>query len=911
MWRTVRTEHYRVHYPAVAEPWSLSMAAQLEEIRARVAIEVGWAPDRVVDVIVRDPVSSANGSAWPFVGGPRLDLWVTPSGSGATSDDYRTWSESLMVHEDAHLVHLLRDSRNPLFRSIQPLLTVAPTTLKAPRWVIEGYATVVEGRLTGLGRPHSDLRAVLLRELAADGRLPTYGELNGTERYRGGSFAYLVGSAYLEWLEARQEPGSLRRLWARLTARVNRSFDDSFTGVYGASPSELYARFCAELTHDALELQRLRGPERGELWVHLPGHTGRPAVDADGARIAATRFEGDKPPALVVWAAAPDAKALERAEERLAKVLEADPEDVAPVPPPHPPREQLGKRRSLARPALEARWLPGDGGLLLTVSTRDRTGRARPDLWVWDPDGGGTRRITRGADVRSADPAPDGTWAVAVRHAWGQSQLVRVDLDTGALEPLSSFAPDVVFDHPRLSPDGRRLAWQELRGHGWMAVIEDLEDGTRWTLGPDPAVRVSDLAWTRDGTALLAIRGAAGELEVATVWSAEGARGVHTSTGGRALSVEPLGDRALVRRADAAGVDLLSVELEPPGPAPEPADHAFITRGRAPTVPELTPAPLQPPRRYGLGRTEGRALLGGAFRPDAAHGSVGARFGDIVGRRDLLLQASWGGERAVTGGRAAVAVRALPVEIVASGFAASEGELERGGGALEARHRVAGSIVAGGGAVGGFADVPLADGEGLARVAGHGRLWAGVREGSRGALRGGVRASGRVSAYDGATSMGGQGTASLGLGRRSGPRVRYGMGVTTATDPLDQFALGGLATAIWPDGVDAFVAREGAFVPGVATGAIHQRAELAWSGPVELFAVQHRMGPSFDRIDSWTSVGLEVSDAFDAQPFVRLPAGAASLGLACGVQDPLLGWVRDPCTAVSEYTVWGSLSWTL
>jgi hypothetical protein len=43
--------------------------------------------------------------------------------------------------------------------------------------------------------------------------------------------------------------------------------------------------------------------------------------------------------------------------------------------------------------------------------------------------GSHVERITRLADVRDADPAPDGTWAVAVRNRHGLSELVRVDLD--------------------------------------------------------------------------------------------------------------------------------------------------------------------------------------------------------------------------------------------------------------------------------------------------------------------------------------------------------------------------------------------------------------------------------------------------------------------------------------------------
>jgi hypothetical protein len=105
--------------------------------------------------------------------------------------------------------------------------------------VLEGYATVIEGRLTGAGRPSSTIRALILRRWAENGRLPTYAQLNSDRRFLGMSMAYLTGSAFLEWLE--QQPGvapdALRNLWSRLTARHRRSFDEAFIGVFGDRPT--------------------------------------------------------------------------------------------------------------------------------------------------------------------------------------------------------------------------------------------------------------------------------------------------------------------------------------------------------------------------------------------------------------------------------------------------------------------------------------------------------------------------------------------------------------------------------------------------------------------------------------------------------------------------------------------------
>src|SRR5689334_13834271 len=129
---------------------------------------------------------------------------------------------------------MLRPSRNPLGQVLEKfVLPLNPITLHAPRWVLEGYATVVEGRLTGAGRPSSTIRALILRQWAENGRLPTYAQLNSDQRFLGMSMAYLMGSAFLEWLEQRNGPDALRNVWARMTARQRRSFDAAFTGVFG------------------------------------------------------------------------------------------------------------------------------------------------------------------------------------------------------------------------------------------------------------------------------------------------------------------------------------------------------------------------------------------------------------------------------------------------------------------------------------------------------------------------------------------------------------------------------------------------------------------------------------------------------------------------------------------------------
>src|SRR4051812_25211919 len=199
-WRTVRTAHFTVHYPAEAEAWTLDLVPRLEAMHDEVAAAVGFAPPERITVVVEDPSAQTNGSAFPFLDEPVISLWPTPADPRSSIGSTRDPAEQLAVHELTHIAHLARPSRNPRRRRLTRLAPVrlGPVALRAPRWLAEGYATYVEGRLTGSGRPHSAIRAAVLRQWALEGKLPRYEQLSSSAGFQGGAMAYLAGSAFLE-----------------------------------------------------------------------------------------------------------------------------------------------------------------------------------------------------------------------------------------------------------------------------------------------------------------------------------------------------------------------------------------------------------------------------------------------------------------------------------------------------------------------------------------------------------------------------------------------------------------------------------------------------------------------------------------------------------------------------------------
>lgn len=653
-WRTVNTSHFAVHYPAEMEAWTLDLVPRLEAIHDEVAAVVGFAPARRVTVVVEDPASQANGFAYPFLDEPTIALWPTPADPRSAIGNTRDPAEQLAVHEFTHIAHMARPPRNPRQQLLVRLLPVklGPVAARAPRWLTEGYATYVEGRLTGSGRPYGAIRAAVLRQWALEGKLPTYDQVSGRGGFLGGAMAYLAGSAFLEWLvEQRGEP-SLPNLWRRMSARRDRSFDAAFAGVFGANPAELYGRFTVDVTERALLARnelRDAGLAVGDTVQRLNWGTGDPAVSRDGAQMAVVlRGATASSSRVVVWSTADvriDTAAVARANRAL---LAQDPEDVPDLFPTHPAKRALATLYPVNGRAYDSpRFMPDGNRILVTRNEPLGDGAVRPDLFEWDWRNRTTRRITRRASVRWPDPAPDGRTAAAIQCLGGICSLVTVDLASGAVRMLAQARPNIVYYRPRYSPDGRRIAVSVQDGARWRVVIVDVATGAVTPVPGEETASRYDAAWLRDGSGLVLVSERGGIANVETVDLASGAARTLTRVTGSAAAPEPdSAGRVFYLSLHARGMDLLRIApagaargsivaldttLAPAAPRVAAVQPDTLHRGALPTS-----------HAYGLGPRRFRLLPAANADADGVTGGLVLLNGDPVGRMTWLLRASGG-----------------------------------------------------------------------------------------------------------------------------------------------------------------------------------------------------------------------------------------------------------------------------
>ncbi|MEL6349619.1 MAG: hypothetical protein AAFV53_41330 [Myxococcota bacterium] len=913
-WRTVRTPHYRLHYTEDSEVWALYTAERLESIRGRVSEEVGYDPSTIVDIVVLDPFAQPNGFALPFLNNPRMAVFLTAPDPTSGIGHYRTWTEDLVTHEDAHLVHLMRPSRNSALRAVGNAFGFGPLILGTPAWVIEGYATVVEGRLTGLGRPYSSYRSTFIRSLAANGQMTRYDDLDLPDRWAAGAYRYLVGSAFLEWLVARSESETpLQDLWARMSAVEIRTFEEAFSGVFGDEPAPLYNRFVAEMTFEAQLIERARPSIAGTRWQNLEWTTAAPDVSPNGEQLALILRPKSGPSSLVVYQTGDDAEAQEKWEKDNLPDLEVDPEDVAPMRPDVYPREPAHQKTMGGRAPQNLRWID-DARLLFTDAMVGAGGDLRPELFIWTIDGG----VTRLTDDRVSDADPHDDFAVGVRNEHGRSQLVRVDLGDGRVRSLTEPSePWRVHSTPRVSPDGERLAWLLNQGAGWQIATAPLgEDGLGASsmVALPPHTEVLSLAFHPDGDALIASLGRGGFTELYQIpLGADGELTQLTRTTGGAVYPAPTPDGSGVffLSPDVKGYDLHRQDLTEP--LPDGPDDATLRESLALETPVVQPTPLPPvealetrtvePGRYSH-RSSTQLLTGAQSNAQQYNIELGLAAGDVVGRVEALAFVSLGDETEIgpdeegfgfRGLRGSFTWRRLPVRLRVEGAQRSlidvdtqtfiAADLNR-----LVRWRDGGFY----GHVGGWADVG-ASGESagdLMLSAAH-RLWGGpLYLGLAGDARGQVAGSGDVF---------GRGTGQLSVGGEAiALRGEAELGVA-AGDGV--FSFGGQQDPLYPEIVPTRFIWAPEFAVGSMTGQrlTRFRGDIGAPGAATIYYERTEMDGVFERI------GLDVGTRIEPQPLIGMPGARLELGVACIIETAELGPITQPCRDLSNWAAWISL----
>jgi hypothetical protein len=488
-WRTLHTEHFRIHFRPSYRARAVLAAAEAERAYRLLSSEL-HPPRGIVDLTLSDDVDTPNGFTTVFPSN-RFTILLVPPVTDPALQTYDSWERLVIVHELTHVFHL--DRTRGLWKTLQSIFGRAPGLFPnqyQPTWVTEGLATYYESRFTAGGRAEGSFHREVVAADAVFGHARSPWNALLFTRWPDGLTPYAYGS----------------RFWEFLSRNGNDSVVPRFV-------EKTAGQFIPFRVGRPLRQAGATVPLVAEWSQSIAGAV--PARQAGpGAQLIAGRLRSQPVPRV-----SPDGRSLAYLHDdgrgaRRLRVVDAKTWSVL--------------RSHRVNGGVSYDWI----GDTLIVAQLDFITRwtIRSDLWRWAPDGKWTRLTT---NARLIEPRAGG----------GAGTLSALRLAGGGDTPTIAAAPIEGTWGPTVpSPDGRWVAAVRNQNGHWELV--------RWPAGQPQSVTVlarasgesaiADPVWTADGTSIL-FSTDAGEFPQIHRWRSDGIA---------QLTTEPLGARAPAQLPD-------------------------------------------------------------------------------------------------------------------------------------------------------------------------------------------------------------------------------------------------------------------------------------------------------------------------------------------------------------------------
>lgn len=477
--RTVKTEHFAIHFPKELEPVIGDFAALAERIHTRMSAKLKWQPWGRTHVLLVDKTDQANGLA-TVIPSNSIMLFITPPESDSSLDHYLNYLELLFTHEYTHILHI-----DQHFRMADPLhwvlgKIVAPNGV-TPGWMREGIAAWEETVETGRGRANSTYTDMIVRIGVLSNDFPAIDEAAGlTTRWPASDLQYLYGARFWRWLSEKYGEDSVQRYAEEYAGGIWLfSLNNKARRVFGKSFYDLWKEWKGELeTH----YRAVRGEIEREPITNFTPYVVHPedqlayATPRPGGGMAYVRRSNDEEAQVVIQA------------------------------------KDGEKPFALKRSTMGQVSFSRDGNLLAysTPSTL-KAYTYYNEVNVYDLKTKKTNRIAEGTKtsepLRAMDPdfSPKeggSRFVVLVRSDLGTDNLYLYDLTEKKGTPLTQAARYTQFSNPRFSPDGSRLVVSRKKPGGNRDLVLYSDSGAELAQLTDDAAEDNHPIWSADGNSI-------------------------------------------------------------------------------------------------------------------------------------------------------------------------------------------------------------------------------------------------------------------------------------------------------------------------------------------------------------------------------------------------------------------------
>ncbi|WP_194744286.1 prolyl oligopeptidase family serine peptidase [Thermaurantiacus tibetensis] len=269
-------------------------------------------------------------------------------------------------------------------------------------------------------------------------------------------------------------------------------------------------------------------------------------------------------------------------------------------------------------------------GRLVGFASNARNGRDT-DLWVMDPRDPASRRLVaerQGGGWAFLDFFPGGRSALVARYvSIEQSELHRLDLETGLVTPVTRDRGNVSYGGARVTPDGRILATSDRFGEFRALGVVDPATGVFTRLGAPARWDVEEFAVSADGARVAVVTNEAGISRL---------RVLDSRTGALLLEPEvPVGVISGVEFAPWGELGFTLSSARSPGDGWSLTPEGALRRWTFSETGGLDPARNVEPELVRVKSFDGREVTGFLYRPDPAQ---------FPGPRPLLVNIHGGPE---------------------------------------------------------------------------------------------------------------------------------------------------------------------------------------------------------------------------------------------------------------------------
>lgn len=496
-WYVLTTEHFNVIYHEGLEAIAQEAALISEEAYQFWAKELRYAVPFKINIILADPSDFAVGAANPFgdviasVSHARVfNEWLTPQNP--------SWLEDVLYHEIGHVFDIMKVSglSAKLRPWLGPLLTL-PNASK-PSTIIEGIPIYFELKRTGASRSNSARDAMYLRAEVLENRFTPLAQMGVGYGYNpphwpsgymlahdwGAWFGRFIAETYGDEAFAKIDEVNADSLWPLLTLGMINDFGSVFKRALGVSAQELERAWRAWLKaqfEPQIEKIKSAGVTQSRKISRSSYWHNDPAWAPDGKFIY--YYHKDAVREASIRRITPDGK-----DEQFLFAVPFELDFFRPpffAPAPH--------------------VSPDGKSVLYTRHEIFENHYLYADLYLWDLEKKGERRLTERARAYNPVFFPDGTKILfAQQRPDGQAPILAIyELNSERIVPFYEFPEGTLIDSFAISPDGSQIALTLWKIGGYQDLYLLSADGSALTPLTQDKAGDFDPDWSPDGQYIL------------------------------------------------------------------------------------------------------------------------------------------------------------------------------------------------------------------------------------------------------------------------------------------------------------------------------------------------------------------------------------------------------------------------